>query len=258
MIDLGGDQGGFRARVRRGERLLGTIASLASPEVIEILAGCGYDWLFLETEHAPNGPLEVQRLVQAAGALPVLVRLPNHDEIHVKRALDAGAAGIIAPQVNTPAAAAHLVAAAKYPPQGGRGVGVSRANGYGYEVGAHVARANAESLVVVQAEHVEAVRQIEAIAAVPGVDAIFVGPYDLSASMGLLGQLDHPDVLAAIARVVRAARAASLALGFFATNPAQVTPRIADGFTLVACGVDTLFLRDAAGAARAALQNAPT
>lgn len=252
------DHGSFRARVRAGERLIGTIASLASPEVIEILAGCDYDWLFLETEHAPNGPLEVQRLVQAAGALPVLVRLPNHDEINVKRALDAGAAGVIAPQVNSAAAAAHLVACAKYPPEGGRGVGVSRANGYGYEVGAHVARANAGSLVVVQAEHIEAVRQIEAIAAVPGLDAIFVGPYDLSASMGLLGQLDHPEVLAAIARVVQAGRAAGLALGFFATSPVLVAPRIAEGFTLVACGVDTLFLRDAATASRQALQNAPT
>jgi 2-dehydro-3-deoxyglucarate aldolase len=246
----------FRTRLRRGDRLIGTIASLASPEVTEILAGSGYDWLFLEGEHAPVGPLEMQRMIMGAGTLPCVVRLPNHAEIEIKRALDSGAAGIIAPQVNTAAQAAAIVAFAKFPPQGQRGVGVSRANGYGYEVGAHVARANQDSAVIVQAEHIDAVHQIEEIVRVPGLDAVFVGPYDLSASMGKLGQLKDPEVVAAIAHVAAVTKNAGLALGFFATSPELVLPRLKEGFTLVACGVDTLFLRQGARAVSEMLKSA--
>lgn len=248
--------GDFRARLRRRERLVGTIASLASPEVTEILAASGYDWLFLETEHAPVGPLDLQRMIIGAGAVPCVVRLPNHDEISIKRALDAGAAGIIVPQVNSAAQAAAVVAYAKFPPQGRRGVGVSRANGYGYAVGPHVAVANEQSAIIVQAEHIDAVRHIDDIVRVPGLDCVFVGPYDLSASMGKLGQLDDPEVVAAIAKVARATLDAGLALGFFAAGPEHVLPRIAAGFTLVACGVDTTFLRQAAETVATTLKNA--
>jgi 2-dehydro-3-deoxyglucarate aldolase len=247
----------FRTRLRRGDLLVGTIVSLAAPEVVEIIADCGFDWLFLETEHAPLGPLELQRAIIAARDVPCVVRLPNHEEIAIKRALDAGAAGIIVPQVNTAAQAREIVACAKYPPLGRRGVGVARANGYGYDVGGHVARANDETAVIVQAEHIESVRNIEDIAQTPGLDAIFVGPYDLSASMGKVGQLDDPDVLEAIAQVATAGRAAGLALGFFAAAPEPVLARRAEGFTLVACGVDTLFLRQAARAVRNSLTGAP-
>ncbi|MSR12995.1 MAG: 2,4-dihydroxyhept-2-ene-1,7-dioic acid aldolase [Gammaproteobacteria bacterium] len=244
----------FRARLRQREVLIGTIASLASPEAIEVLAGCGFDWLFLETEHAPVGPAELQHLIIAAHGLPCVVRLPNHDEIGIKRAFDAGAAGIIVPQVNTAEQAAAIVAGAKFPPQGRRGVGVARANGYGYAVAEYVARANDETAVIVQAEHIDAVHNIEAIVQVPGLDSVFVGPYDLSASMGRLGQLDHPEVVAAIKRVADVTLAANLTLGFFATSPEWVIPRIAAGFTFIACGVDTLFLRQGASAVREALK----
>ncbi len=243
----------FRSRLRRREVLIGTIASLNAPEAVEILASCGFDWLFLESEHAPLGPADLQHLIIAAHGLPCVVRLPNHDEIGIKRSFDAGAAGIIAPQVNTAAQAAAIVAYAKYPPLGRRGVGVARANGYGYTVAEHVARANDETAVIVQAEHIDAVSNIEAIVQVAGLDAIFVGPYDLSASMGKLGQLDHPEVVAAIARVAQVTLAAGLALGFFATAPEWVTPRMREGFSLVACGVDTLFLRQGAQRVRETL-----
>lgn len=246
----------FRARLRRGERLVGTIASLASPEVTEILADSGYDWLFLESEHAPMGALELQRMIMGARDLPCVVRLPNHAEIEIKRALDAGAAGIIAPQVNNAAQAAAIVAYAKFPPQGRRGVGVSRANGYGYDVGSYVARANQESAVIVQAEHIDAVHQIEEIVRVPGLDAIFIGPYDLSASMEKLGKLDDPEVVQAIAHVAAVTKSAGLALGFFATSPELILPRLLEGFTLVACGVDTLFLRQGARAISEILKSA--
>ncbi len=246
----------FRSRLRAGERLIGTIASLASPEATEILATSGYDWLFLESEHAPTSPLELQRMMMAARDVPCVIRLPNHAEIEIKRALDMGAAGIIVPQVNTAEQAAAVVAHAKFPPEGRRGVGVSRANGYGDYVGPHVAHANARSAVVVQAEHIDAVHHIEDIVKVPGVDCVFIGPYDLSASMHKLGQLDDPEVIEAIGHIAAVTKAAGLALGFFATSPELVLPRLAEGFTLVACGVDTLFLRREAQAVSARLKNA--
>lgn len=254
---MSGEVSGFRARLRRRERLIGAIISLGIPEVTEIIATSGHDWLFLDAEHGPLGPLDIQRMIIGAAGVPCVVRPPNHSEMEIKRALDAGAAGILVPQVNTAAEAAAIVARAKFPPQGQRGVGVSRANGYGYEVGPYVARANAEIAVIVQAEHVEAVRNIEEIVKVPGLDAIFVGPYDLSASMGKVGQLDDPEVVAAITRIADAALGAGLALGYFATTPAAVLPRIAQGFSLLACGVDTLFLRNGARDMLEALRRAP-
>lgn len=236
----------FRTRLLRGERLIGTIASIAASEAVEILADCGFDWLFIETEHAPVGPAELHRMISAAPNIPCVVRLPNHDEINIKRALDAGAAGIIAPQVNTVEQARAIVAYAKYPPAGRRGVGISRANGYGYQVGDYAARANQDTAVIVQAEHIDAVINIDEIVAVPGVDAIFIGPYDLSASMGKLGQLSDPEVVAAINKIRDTALKAGLKLGFYANSPELVTPQLAAGFTLAACGVDVLFIRQGA------------
>lgn len=247
----------FRARLRRRERLIGSIVSMAAPETTEILAASGQDWLFIDGEHGPLGPLDLQRMIIGAHGVPCVVRPPNHSETEIKRALDVGAAGILVPQVNTAEQAAAIVAAAKFPPMGRRGVGVSRANGYGYGVGPYVARANEETAVIVQAEHIDAVRQIEEIVKVPGLDAIFVGPYDLSASMGKVGQLDDPEVVAAVAHVAKTALAAGLALGYFATSPSAVAPRIAEGFTLLACGVDTLFLRQGAESMVQALRSAP-
>ena len=120
----------FRERLRRGEPLIGTIVSVASTDVVEVLATCGFDWLFIDAEHAPLAPAVVQQLVMAAGKLPCLVRLPANDEAFIKQALDAGAAGIIVPLVNSAAEAASVVRRAKYPPQGMRGVGTSRALGF--------------------------------------------------------------------------------------------------------------------------------
>lgn len=246
----------FRARLRRGDLLIGTIVGLDSPEAIEILVGAGFDWLFLDAEHAPASPQSLQRLIIAAGATPCLVRLPTQEEIWVKRALDSGAAGIIVPQVNTAEQAATIARHAKYPPQGTRGIGIARALGYGYEVADYIARANAETVVMVQAEHIEAVRNVEAIAAVPGIDGFFVGPYDLSASMNKTGRVDDPEVVAAIDAVRRAGQARALALGIFGVSPEAVAPRIASGFTLIACGVDTLLLGNGARAVTNALRRA--
>lgn len=236
----------FPARVRAGERLIGSIVSLDAPEVVEILCAAGFDWLFLDAEHAPLGPRALQRLIMAAGDLPCVVRLPNHDEIWIKRALDIGAAGIMVPQVNSAAQAEAIVRRAKYAPEGARGMGLARAHGYGYDVQAYLARANDETAVIVQSEHVDAVREAASIAAVPGIDALFIGPYDLSASMGKPGRIDDPEVEAAIASVVAAARAAGRGVGYFAMGVEAVRRRLAQGIGLVACGVDAALLGERA------------
>jgi 2-dehydro-3-deoxyglucarate aldolase len=243
----------FRTRLRRGDRLLGLICAIDSPEVIEMLSVVGFDWLFIDGEHSPLSPGSLQRLIMAARDVPCVVRVPSHDEFWIKQVLDSGAAGIIAPMVNSAEQARTVVGRAKYPPQGSRGVGTSRALGYGYGIADYVARANDDVAVIVQAEHIDAVANIDAIAATPGVDALFVGPFDLSLSMGKAGQVEDPAVMDAIARVEAAGRARGLPLGYFGISPENVGRWMTRGFTLVACGVDMMMLGAKAREVQAAL-----
>lgn len=245
----------FRERIRSGEKLIGPMVCLDSPEVVEILCAAGYDWLFLEAEHAPQSPQSLQRLVMAARDTPCAVRVPDHGELWIKFALDAGAAGVIVPKVCTADQARAIVRCAKYAPMGDRGVGISRAHGYGHAAADYIARANADTAVMVVAEHIEGVNNIEAIVEVEGIDAVLIGPYDLAASMGRMGQVDHPEVVAAIDRVVAAAQRRGVRLGIFGLTPEAVKPRFAQGFTMLVCGVDTLFLGHGARAFCSALRS---
>lgn len=239
----------FRRDLKQGKTLIGPMLTLGAPEVAEILAGVGFDWLFLDAEHAPFDALGLQHILQSVGRqTPCLIRLALPNELGIKKALDIGATGIIAPMVNTAAQAEQIVSWAKYAPQGHRGVGLGRAHGYGLNFQEYIERANAESVVVVQAEHIDAVNNIEAIVQVDGVDAVLIGPYDLSASLGLMGQVTHPDVVAAIKRVTQACQAANMPLGVFGISAEAVQPYIEQGYTLIVAGVDTLFLGQAASA----------
>jgi 2-keto-3-deoxy-L-rhamnonate aldolase RhmA len=139
-----------------------------------------------------------------------------------------------------------VVGWAKYTPQGTRGVGIGRAHGYGLNFQDYVSRANDEVAVIVQAEHIDAVNTIEAIVRVPGVDAVLIGPYDLSASLGRLGEVTHPDVVAAIDRVTATCRAVNLPLGIFGLSAQAVQPYIERGYTLIVVGADTVLLGNAA------------
>ncbi len=236
----------FRQRLKSGERLLGTLISLNSSEVAEMLASLGFDWFFLDNEHSPLEALELQGIMRAAGSTPCIVRVSHSAEVPIKKALDSGAAGIIAPMVNSAEQAAQVVSWAKYPPVGTRGVGIGRAHGYGLKFQEYVARANDEVAVIVQCEHIDAVNDIDRIVRVPGVDAVLIGPYDLSASMGRLGQVTQPEVVAAIDRVTAACRAANVPLGIFGLSAQAVQPYIERGYTLIVAGVDTVLLGQAA------------
>lgn len=204
----------FRERLRAGEPLLGTLVQIPRPEVAVRLARQGFDWLFLDGEHGGYGPVETSRTLAAlGGAVPCLLRVPNQDPDVISDAAACGAAGLIVPHVDSAAQAEAAVRAVR-----GRG------------------------LVVVQAESGEAVAAIEAIARVPGVDAVFVGPYDLTTSLGIPEQFDHPDCLAALATIRAACRAAGMPLGIFRMSGTEARAHLARGFTLLAAGTDGALL----------------
>ena len=233
----------FKARLIARERLVGTIVTLSSPEIAEIISGCGFDWLFVDLEHSAMGPREAQAILQAVlPQVPCLVRVPLNDEIWIKKALDIGAAGLIIPQIRTADDAARAVRFCKYPPAGTRGVGIGRAHGYGAAFEDYVSSANDEIVVVVQIEHIDAVINLDAILEIEGIDCLFVGPYDLSASMGKMGQTDDPDVRAAIAKVSEGAHKRKMPLGIFGASVDAVQPYIDNGYNLITVGVDTLLL----------------
>jgi len=237
----------LRKRLLQGELLLGTILGLDSPDVAEILSGIGFDWIFIDAEHSTLDPHHIKSLFQAIGeSTPCVVRLPALDEIAVKKMLDAGAAGLLVPQVNTPEQVEQLVKWGRYYPAGSRGLGFGRAQGYGLKVGEYLENANQNILLSVQAESAQAVKNIETIVQVPGLDAVLVGPYDLSASMGLPGQIDHPDVKAAIQHVAQVCFDANMPIGIFGMTAEAVQPYIAQGFRFIVCGADTVLLGNAA------------
>ena len=237
----------FRSRLLKGEQLLGTMLTLDSPDVAELLALTGFDWLFIDGEHGPFDTHGIKSILQAvAGRSSCLVRIPSIDEVHIKRALDIGADGIIAPQVNTAEQAAIVVTACRYPPLGSRGVGLARAHGFGTRSREYNESANDEIVVVVQAEHHLAVENIEAIVAVPGIDCILVGPNDLSASLGKPGQVTDPEVVDSIRRVASVCQSVGIPLGIFGMDAASVKSWRDEGFTLIVAGIDTVLLGTAA------------
>jgi 2-dehydro-3-deoxyglucarate aldolase len=230
--------------------------------IAEILASAGYDWVVIETEHTAIDVSEVLRLliaIEGRGAIP-LVRLAWNDPIQCKAVLDSGAAGVIVPMVNTREDAELAVKMVKYPPVGFRGVGLARAHGYGQTFDDYMRRANAETLLVVQIEHIDAVTNIDEILAVPGIDATFIGPYDLSSSMGIPGQLSHPDVVAARQRVLDATIAKGLTAGIHLVHPDRVGTELpqclAQGYRFIALGTDILFLGDSCRSLHAAARRA--
>jgi 2-dehydro-3-deoxyglucarate aldolase len=237
----------FRTRLHSGENLFGTILTIPSAEIVEILIGAGYDWFFVDLEHSSMTAREAQLLLQvSAGRVPCLIRTENHQELAIRKALDVGADGIIVPQVNSAEVAQQIVAVAKYPPAGTRGAGLGRAQGYGFLFKDYITTANEALAVVVQIEHIKGVRNVDQILEVPGVDAVFIGPYDLSGSMGKLGQIEDQEVQEAIDTVITSARRRKIPVGIFSASAATVAPYIGKGVSLFAVGTDALMLGSAA------------
>lgn len=209
----------FRTRLQARERLLGTLVQTAHPDMARRLAAQGFDWLFLDGEHGGYGPAEATATLKGlGGAVPCLLRVPSQAPAGLEAAATCGVEGVIVPHVDTPEQAAAVVE-----------------------------RVQGRCLVVVQAESREAVAHIQAIARVPGVDAVFVGPYDLSASLGIPEQFDHPDLLAALAAITTACRDADMPLGLFRMTAAEIRPWEPAGFTLLAVGLDGTPLEELSG-----------
>lgn len=239
-----------------GNPPIGTWITSASPLVAEAVAHAGFDWGLIDLEHSPAGLMDVVHLLQAIGAtrMAPLVRVPCDDAATIKRVLDAGATTLMVPCVADADAARAAVAATRYPPQGVRAMSASgRASRFGTDT-AYFRSANREIAVVVQLETVHAVARLESIAAVPGVDAIFVGPADLSASMGHVGLATHPEVMALMADVVRRCKAVARPVGAVGATPELVAQYRAIGFDFVAIGSDLALLIRGAREAVAALK----
>ncbi len=243
------DATNFRARLVRRERLIGTMLSMPVPALAEMCADAGFDWLFVDMEHGALDLHDVERIVQAVDTrCACVVRVPSNDRVWIGRVLDLGVSGIIVPQVNSAEQAAYAVSAAKYPPQGTRGVGLGRASRYGAQLNEYLARANDECAVIVQIEHADAVRDVENIARVPGVDAFMIGPFDLSGSFGKPGSIADADVQEAIARARETALAAQLSVSVFCPTVEMAQRAQNEGYNLMLVGADTLLFGRAARA----------
>jgi 4-hydroxy-2-oxoheptanedioate aldolase len=238
----------FKHALREGRKQIGLWASLCSGAVAEILAPAGYDWIMIDAEHAPNDlatVLEQLRALKGGTATPI-VRPAWNDPVLIKRYLDLGVQSLLVPWVQNAAEAARAVAATRYPPAGIRGVAlIHRASGYG-RIPDYLKRANDEMCVLVQVETREALGQLEAIAAVDGVDGIFIGPSDLSAAMGLLGGNRSPEMQTVFADAAARAGRVGKPIGILAPVEEDARRFLQMGYNYVALGSDAGLLRIAA------------
>ncbi|MDW3206441.1 MAG: HpcH/HpaI aldolase/citrate lyase family protein [Alphaproteobacteria bacterium] len=234
----------FKAALKEGRPQLGIWSSFCSPVVSEMLANAGFDWTLIDAEHAPLEIADLLPLLQASAAGPAMpaVRPPWNDKVLIKRVLDIGAQTILLPFVENPEEAAAAVRACRYPPDGIRGVaGATRASGYG-KIKDYLHRAQDEICILVQVETGAALAQLSEIASTDGVDGVFIGPSDLSASLGHLGNPGHPDVQTAIKQAAQTIRAAGKAPGILAVSADDAQRYLDWGYLFVACGIDTRIL----------------
>jgi 4-hydroxy-2-oxoheptanedioate aldolase len=242
----------FKAALKARQLQKGMWCTIPDAGVIEMLAGCGYDWMLIDTEHSPLDAVGCMPLMQAAAPYPVttVLRPGWNDAVEIKKMLDCGAQSLLIPYVQTAQEAAAAVAATRYAPEGMRGVAaVTRATRYG-AIPQYHKRAAEELCLLVQVETVEALEQLDEIAAVPGVDGVFIGPGDLAASMGLAGETGHPDVQAKVVEAIARITALGQAAGLLAADPGFLREAEAAGALFMAVGVDMALLRKGALAQR--------
>ena len=241
----------FKAALAAGKPQIGLWVGLADATAAEALATTGYDWLLLDGEHAPNDPRSILQQLRAVAPYPVqpVVRPVIGDVALVKQYLDVGAQTLLVPMIDTAAQAAQMVQAMRYAPAGIRGMGAALARASRYnQVDNYLAQADAQMCLLVQAETATAIANLPAIAETEGVDGVFFGPADLSASMGYPGQPGHPDVVKTMLDGIATVRRAGKAPGILMTDPAEAQRYLDAGALFVAVGVDTLVLVAAAKA----------
>lgn len=248
----------MKQRIAERGPQFGCWLEMFSPIVAEVVAQAGYDFVLIDLEHGPGSYLDAIALMQAIQGRDCapLMRVPSNDEVALKRALDIGVGGVMVPAVNTAAEAEAAVAGCHYPPRGRRGMAAAVVRGadYGLRAAEYIQNAGQELLVMCQIESAAAVENVAAIAGTEGVDMLFVGPFDLSANVGHVGEPDHPEVRAMIARVEAAAKAAGKLLGAIPTAERSTAELVAAGYDLIIVDADVLLLRDGARASLAKLR----
>lgn len=254
----------FVSKLRSRERLVGTWIALSDPAIGEISGQLGFDAVVIDGEHSTNSLeslTEIARAVDAAttgaDADPgTIVRLSENDPTEIKRILDAGVDGVMAPMIDTPDDARALVEATRYPPEGVRGVGYGRGTEFGRAFPEYVDRANEETVAIAQIETEAGLENVEEIAAVEGLDGLFVGPADLSAALGIFGETDGDEFLAAVDRILEAGHAADKPVATLAFEEAEIERWVDRGFDFVLAGVDIDYVKAGGRRAKAAFEDA--
>lgn len=247
----------FRQRLRsHATPLVGTLITLPCAEIADALSRLSFDWLWIDLEHGNLDFRDAQMLVQSIGErCAAIVRVPSQDEVWLKKVLDIGVDGIIIPQVKTAEEAQQIVNLCLYPPQGVRGVGIARAQGYGITFQEYVQQANDRTAIILQIEHIDAVKNIHEILAVEGVDAVLIGPYDLSGSLHKLGQVQDAEVINTIQSILHACKQHNVPAGIFCATSEQAVHWQKVGVNLLAIGTDITFLWRAAQQALLSFKN---
>jgi 2-dehydro-3-deoxyglucarate aldolase len=238
----------LKARLASRELTIGSWLSFGFTPVCEMMAKAGFEWLVIDMEHTAISvadQLQLIQIIELAQCVP-LVRVGANDPLLIKRALDAGAHGVVVPMINSVEDARRAVASTYYPPHGRRGAGLGRAHAYGLDFSAYKDRADRDTALVVQIEHIEGVGALEAILAVDGVDAFIIGPYDLTGSLGRPGMWDDPEVRAALDNVERIMGRSSKPGGFHVVHSdrEELMERIESGYRFIAYGDDMVFLAE--------------
>jgi 4-hydroxy-2-oxoheptanedioate aldolase len=233
-------QNPFKRALKAGKPQIGLWSSLSSNYSVEVIAGAGFDWILLDMEHSPNDLESLLTQLQAAAPYPShpIVRVPWNDMVTIKRVLDAGAQSLLIPYVSTVEEAKAAVSYTRYPPQGVRGVaGTTRASRFG-RVKDYAKRAHEELCVLVQVETQEGLDNLDAIAAVEGIDGVFIGPADLHASLGHLGEIANPKIMPMIDDAIRRIRKAGKAPGILTPNEENARRQLKEGVLFIAVGAD--------------------
>jgi len=232
--------------LKTGGVTVGSWLSLGHESIAEIMSAAGFDWLAIDLEHSVIDVEKLHSLILAieTNECVPLVRLTGNDPNLAKRVMDAGAYGVIVPMIKSAGDAELAVKSIKYPPQGQRSVGIARAHGYGPRFKDYVKVANEESILIIQIEHVASVRNLEEILEVEGIDGLMIGPYDLSGSLGLPGELEHPKVVEAKKKILEVAKEKGIAAGIHVVYPSisEFKKCLEEGYRFIAFGADILFL----------------
>lgn len=236
----------LKQKLKNNELTIGTWQTIGNSAVSEILCQAGFDWITIDMEHSPITLSEAQELIRTidlCGKIPA-VRVGDNDPNVIKRVLDAGAQMIIVPMVNSKEEAEAAVSAIKYPPAGKRGVGLARAQKYGFGFEEYKEWNAKESITVVQIEHIDAINHLEEILQVEGIDATFIGPYDLSGSLGRPGDFDLPEFKQALMDYEALSKQYNVPMGYHVVEPdiKLTESKIASGYRLMAVGLDTIYL----------------